>query len=183
MAKDLKANAARYAAVESVKFFKDSFVKQGFADTSFVPWKKANNPLMSKRTLYNKGVLMQSVRVKKQNLSTVVVESATSYSEIHNNGGYIIVTRQMQKFWWAKYYQFIGKIRTSKGGTVTSLSKTNRATSAKAMFCKRMAMKKVGSKIKIDQRQFMGNSKTMMDQFHAWYNGQVEVVFKDNSVK
>lgn len=39
---------------------------------------------------------------------------------------------------------------------------------------------KVGTKIKIPQRQFMGNSQTMMNQFDAFWHGQVDIVFKQH---
>lgn len=55
LANGLKKKASRYAAVELVKFFKDSSVKGRFTDTSFVLWAQTSNPMSGKRTLYNKG--------------------------------------------------------------------------------------------------------------------------------
>ncbi len=162
MATDLKKNASRYAASESVKFFKESFVKGGFSDKSFNPWKKSNTPLSGKRTLYKSGKLMQSIRKTEESESRVVVVADAEHAEIHNNGGIITVTNQMKKFFWAKHIE---------------LKKRNKK---KAYFCKYMALKKVGSKIKIDQRQFIGESKTMMDLFEKFFKGQVEVVFKQH---
>ncbi|MEA4981406.1 MAG: hypothetical protein VB066_01685 [Paludibacter sp.] len=179
MAKDLTANAQRYAGSESVKFFKESFVKEGFTDASFKAWPKTSNPMAGKRTLYGKGILMQSVRKTVQNKQRIEVESDTDYSEIQNNGGTITVTAQMKRFFWAKYYELSGKVKQTSTGRV-SHSKSNVKTSAKAEFCKRMALMKVGTKIKIPQRQFMGNSQTMMNQFDAFWRGQVDVVFKQH---
>ena len=179
MAKDLTANAQRYAGSESVKFFKESFVKEGFTDTSFTAWKKTSNPMAGKRTMYRTGTLMQSVRKVEQNKQRIVVESDTEYSELHNNGGTITVTAQMKRFFWAKYYELSGKRKQTSSGKA-SRSKYNVKTSAKAEFCKRMALMKVGTKIKIPQRQFMGNSQTMMTQFDTWYKGQVDISFKEH---
>lgn len=179
MAKDLTANAQRYAGSESVKFFKESFVNEGFTDASFKAWPKSTNPMAGKRTLYNKGVLMQSVRKVEQNKQRIVVESDTSYSEMQNNGGTITVTAQMKRFFWAKYYELSGKVKQTSTGKV-SRSKSNVKASAKAEFCKRMALMKVGTKIKIPQRQFMGNSQTMMNMFDTFYQGQVDIVFKQH---
>ncbi len=179
MAKELTANAQRYAGSESVKFFKESFVKEGFTDTSFTAWKKTSIPMAGKRTLYNKGILMQSVRKVEQNKQRIVVESNTDYSEIHNNGGTITVTPQMKRFFWAKYYELSGKVKQTSTGKA-SRSKSNVKTSAKAEFCKRMALMKVGTKIKIPQRQFMGNSQTMMNDFDSFWQGSVDVVFKQH---
>ena len=179
MAKDLTANAQRYAGSESVKFFKESFVKEGFTDTSFTAWKKTSNPMAGKRTLYNKGILMQSVRKVEQNKQRIVVESDTDYSEIQNNGGTVTVTPKMKRFFWAKFYEFSGKVKLNKEGTAASFNKSNKAISVKAMFFRRMALMKVGSKIKIPQRQFMGNSQTMMNQFDLWFSGQIEIQFRE----
>lgn len=179
MAKDLTANAQRYAGSESVKFFKESFVKEGFTDSSFKAWPKTSNPMAGKRTMYGKGILKQSVRKTEQNKQRIVVESGTDYSEIQNNGGTITVTAQMKSFFWAKFYELSGKVKQTSTGKV-SRSKSNVKSSAKAEFCRRMALMKVGTKIKIPQRQFMGNSQTMMNMFDTFYQGQVDIVFKQH---
>jgi len=177
LASDIKKDAGRYAATEAEKFFKDSFTKGGFTDVSFVAWKKTNNPMAGNRTLYRSGDLQRSVRKKHESPDRIVIESDLAYSEIQNNGGYITVTAQMVKFFWAKYYEFAGKVKTTKKGAV-SQSKSNLKTNAKAEFCKAMALKKVGSKIKVDQRQFMGESKTLMANFDKWFAGHVEFKFE-----
>lgn len=179
MAKDLTDNAQRYAGSESVKFFKESFVKEGFTDSSFKAWQKTSNPMSGKRTLYGKGILMQSIRKTVQNKQRIEVESNTDYSEIQNNGGTITVTAQMKRFFWAKYYELSGKVKKTSTGIV-SRSRSNVKISSKAEFCKRMALMEVGTKIKIPQRQFMGNSQTMMNQFDTFWRGQVDVVFKQH---
>jgi len=178
--KDLLKNASRYAGSESVKFFKESFVNEGFSDTSFVAWPKTTNPMAGKRTMYKSGTLMQSIRKVEGTMRRVVVESGTDYSEIQNNGGTITVTPQMKKFFWAKFYEFSGKVKLNKEGTAASYNKSNKAISVKAMFFRRMALMKVGSKLKIPKRQFMGNSQTMMTQFDTWYKGQVDISFKEH---
>jgi len=181
MGKDLLKDASRYAGSESVKFFKESFVKEGFTDTAFVPWKKTTNPMAGKRTMYKSGTLMQSIRKNEGTIRRIVFESKTDYSEIQNNGGTITVTPQMKKFFWAKFYEFSGKIKLSKEGTSASFrNKGNKEISQKAMFFRRMAMMKVGSKIKIPKRQFMGDSKVMMTGFDVWWKGQLEVQFKQH---
>jgi len=177
LASDIKKDASRYAATEAEKFFKNSFTKGGFTDVAFVPWKKTSNPLAGNRTLYKSGDLQRSVRKQYESQERIVIESDLLYSEIQNNGGYITVTVQMQKFFWAKYYEFSGKVKTTKSGKV-SQAKSNLRTNAKAEFCKAMALKKVGSKIKIDQRQYMGESKTLMSDFDKWFSGHIEFKFQ-----
>lgn len=169
IANDLKQNASRYAASEAVKFFKESFVKEGFTDASFQKWQRPKNPMAGKRTMYKSGNLMRSIKKQSATLSKVVVIADSDYADIHNSGGTITVTAQMKKYFWAKYYELVGKVTTNKKGAV-SLNKSNRAIGAKAMFCKRMALMPVGSKIKIPKHQFMGESKTLMNNFNEWFD-------------
>jgi len=152
------------AAAESVKFFKSSFVKGGFTDTSFKQWAGKQSPLGGKKLMYNTGALMQSIQKTEESTQRVVVSSDTAYSEIHNDGGTVTVTAQMKKFWWAQYYKFAGKPRTTTRRGRQSNSAGNRRLNAKAEYCKRMALMKVGSKIKIPQRQFIGESQTLMNE-------------------
>ena len=46
----------------------------------------------------------------------IVIESQVPYSEIHNEGGTIVVTEQMKKFFWSKYYEFAGKVTHTTNG-------------------------------------------------------------------
>lgn len=167
MGKELKKNAARYAASESVKFFKESFVKGGFTDTSFQKWPKSKSPMAGKRTMQNTLKLMRSIKKKSVTMSRVIVMAESEYADLHNNGGTITVTLQMKKYFWAKYYEY------NKKGT-------------KAEFCKAMALRKVGSKIKIPKRQFMGNSKVMMRDFDQWFGNiiktQIEPQFNNSAI-
>lgn len=182
MGKVMLANAPRFAAVESEKFFRESFVKQGFTDRAFAPWKKTENPLAGKRTLFRTGTLQRSIRKKEVSKTRVVIEADSDYAEIHNEGGTITVTVKMKKYFWYKYYQLAGidSVKTAKTGKV-SKSKKAQTTNAKAEFCKRMALLPVGTKIKINKTQFMGESATMMRQFDTWWRGQIDVIFKQNT--
>ena len=160
---NLLRDTARMAAIESVNFFKNSFVKGGFTDTSFRQWAGKQSPLGGKKLMYNTGTLMQSIQKTEENTQRVVVSSDTPYSAIHNDGGTVTVTAQMKKFWWWQYYKFAGKTKATRNGK-RSNSAGNRKLNAKAEYCKRMALMKVGSKIKIPQRQFIGESQTLMNE-------------------
>ncbi|KAA6347171.1 hypothetical protein EZS27_005340 [termite gut metagenome] len=192
MAKNLLENAHRYAGSEAVKFFKESFVKQGFIDKSLTAWQKTMNPLVGKRTLYKQGVLMQSIRKVQETPERIVVESDTPYSEIHNEGGEITVTKAMKAHFWKLYYEFAGhskkvsetaplRKRRSKKDAKMEYSKSVtlkiEKLNAQAEFCKRMALMKEGSKIKIPKRQFMGHSDTLVKQFDKWFTGEISTQF------
>ena len=177
-AKQITKNAPRYAASESVKFFNDSFRLQGFNDVTFTPWPKSANPLAGKLTLYNTGNLMRSIRKTVETPNQVVIESSLIYSEIQNNGGIIIVTEKMKKFFWAKYRELMdNRSKTLKTGGYNN-TKSNRNISAKAQFCKSMALKKVGSQIKIPARKFMGHSQILINNLDSFFKQDIEVKFK-----
>ena len=162
-------------AVESQKFFMDGFRKGGWTDKSFQPWQARKSPLGGKKILIGKDNtmnLMQSIQALEENESRVRVGSELEYAETHNEGASITVTANMKKFWWAKYYELSGKVKTTSRGR-TSKSKTNLRANAKAEYCRHMALMKVGTKIKIPKRQFIGESKTLLDEFEKWFADEV----------
>jgi phage gpG-like protein len=171
IARGLLLDVSRHAASESVKFFKESFVRQGFTNTSFSPWPKSQTPFAGKRTMYKSGTLMQSIRVQECSIRRVMVE-ALDYGEMHNNGGYITVTKGMKAHFWKLYYYLTGRESTNR--------RTMKKISSKALFCKRMALMKVGAKIKIPKRQYIGHSETMMNQFDADFKARCEKIFKQH---
>ena len=160
LAESLKHKAARIAGSESVKFFKESFVKQGFTDTSFEAWLKTQNPLAGKRTMYKSGKLMQSIRKTEETTKRVTVIADSDYAEIQNSGGYIVVTLKMKNFFWAKHIEFKDKNKK------------------KAEFCKAMALKKEGDKIKIPPNKFIGNSQTLLNILKEQFEVELHTAFK-----
>jgi hypothetical protein len=79
-----------------------------------------------------------------------------------NEGGTVVVTAKMKRFFWAMYYQNVTKAK--KGS-----KKQAQKLSDEAMKWKRMAMMKLGTKMKIEQRQFLG------------WHPQVDKIIKDNA--
>ena len=174
IARKVKSKAARIAANEAQKFFKGSFAKGGFTDRSFNRWQQSGSPMGAKKTLYGLGNLMHSVRPSETSENRVVIRSDTPYSDIHNSGGTITVTEKMKSFWWAKYYELSGKVKKTKSGRASG-AKANLKVSKKAEFCRAMALMKVGTKIKIPQRRFMGESATLMKQLDDWFKNEIAV--------
>lgn len=104
--------------------------------------------------LVQTGKLRRSIRSQVRGQS-VVFSSSEPYAAIHNEGGTLTVTAKMRRFFWAKYYEAGGKIKYNKSG---SMSKGSIRLSAEAEMWQKMALKKVGSKIVIPQRQFLGDA-------------------------
>lgn len=174
IARQIVSNAPRYAATESVKFFRENFVRGGFLDRSLQPWQQSRSPLAGKRTLFGTGNLMRSIRPRSVDKSGVVVESDTPYSALQNDGGTITVTEQMKKYWWAQYYKHAGKLKKTSRGRI-SQSAGNRRENRKAAFCRAMALMRTGSQIKIPAHKFIGDSHTLMSNLEKWVDMQIQM--------
>ena len=105
--------------------------------------------------------------------------SGNPSAQIHNEGGDITVTAKMKKFFWAKYYELGGKVKYKKDG---STSKGNIKISEDAEFFRNMALMKVGSKIHIPKRQFIGHApevdKAVKKIFDSTLKLRLETVIK-----
>lgn len=86
----------------------------------------------------------------------VTIQNTLVYAQIHNDGGEITVTKRMKQFFWSQYYKkgLVGGMYESGKGKKSK--QKAEALSKEAEFWRNMALKKVGSTIKIPQRQFMG---------------------------
>ena len=75
----------------------------------------------------------------------------------HNEGCEIVVTKKMKGYFWRKHYDAVGAFDRKKDGT-RSNDKRTLQLAGEAEFWKFMALKKVGSTIKIPRRRFLGSS-------------------------
>jgi len=138
-------------AVELLEEFNKNFDRKAFFTQ---PWQP--------RQRQGKGSLMIATGALRRSLSKQVTKegirftSSLPYANIHNEGGEIVVTKRMKRFFWAKYYEAAGNVKMTKKGI--SKTKSNIALSALAQFWKAMALKKEGSKIVMPQRRFIGSS-------------------------
>lgn len=88
----------------------------------------------------------------------VTIQNTAEYAQIHNEGGHIPVTVKMKRFFWAKYYEIGLAGQLYKSGKGKRMKQKADALSGEAGFWKGMALKRVGSKIRIPKRQFLGDS-------------------------
>ena len=91
--------------------------------------------------------------------------SSLPYASIHNEGGEITVTEKMKRFFWAMYYKASGAVTKTK-------SQRNERLTIEAEQWKALALMKVGQKIKIEKRQFIGD--------HPQVQQAVQNVWNDN---
>ena len=116
----------------------------------------------TKLTYHRGSLMMRTGRLRKSLLSPkvtsngIIWSSSLPYADIHNNGGEMRVTPQMRKFFWAKYYQTSSATTKKKNGEASS-SARNKKLSIEAEQWKALALKPIGSIIKIEKRQFIGS--------------------------
>lgn len=126
---DIKRKILNDIRVELSDEFDRNFQRKAFFDQSWPP-RKMRNPKGS--LLMVTGKLRRSIRCRVDT-DSVVWETSERYAAIHNYGGTITVTAKMKKFFWYKH----------------------KATKDDAW--KWMALMKVGTQIRIPQRQFLGD--------------------------
>lgn len=108
----------------------------------------------------------------------VAFTSSVPYARIHNEGGTITVTRRMKGYFWIKYREAMGKMGYTLKGELRRTPK-NRQLSSDAEFYRAMALKKVGSKIVIPRRQFIGTHPDLEKLLQEIAKENVKEVFND----
>lgn len=127
--------------------FDQNFEREGYFSEA---WSRRKSPVHGGRSghlLEDTGALRGSIRSEIRG-DSVFFFSDLPYAGIHNEGGEIVVTARMKRFFWGKYREANGGSWGRRGETAS------RGTEAE--FWKLMALKKVGTAIKIPRRQFLG---------------------------
>lgn len=157
-------NASRVAGVYMRDYFKDNIgQRKGMPENgSLRPFRGREFTLTkdtNKNPLRISGNLMNSIRIISINGDRVVVgidnEKVSKYADVMQNGGDIVVTKKMKSYFWAKYYETTGSQIYSVKTKGLTKTKKNRGLSHDAEIYRAMALKKVGSVIKIEARTFM----------------------------
>lgn len=132
--------------------FDQNFERQAFFNEA---WERRKSPVHGTRSghlLVNTGALRGSIQSKVDG-DSVVFWSDLPYAGIHNDGGEIIVTARMKKFFWRKYRDNFTGEGTGKKGWGRGNKKDMEPEEA---FWHMMALKKVGSVVRIPRRRFIG---------------------------
>jgi phage gpG-like protein len=158
IANGILADLPRYASVTALNFFQDSFVKQGWDDGTFTAWSARKGGTDSGRAvLTDTSYLQNELRIAQAAKRVVRIVNDAPYASIHNNGGTVTIpiTDKMRKYFWAKFKE-TGENRY-----------------------KAMALtKKRAFTFVMPQRQFMGNSRTLLTQLDKWLLNQLQTRFK-----
>lgn len=133
--------------------FDRNFERKAFFDKKWSPTKLHNN---RGSLMVRSGMLRRSIRSPKTTTRGITWSSSQPQAKILNEGGEIVVTEKMKKFFWAMYYKSSGGLTKTKTGRVAATQK-NQRLSGEASQWKALALQKVGSRMKIEQRQYLGH--------------------------
>lgn len=150
IAETLKQDVRRYAKVYCLQWFDDSFQNQGFTDDSFKAWDNRKNPdrRQGGAILTDTAFLRRSLAVLGEADTSIKFGTHVPYAAIHNNGGRIRAVQYVR-----------GHHRTRKG--------------------KREQVKPFSRRLnaKVPQRQFIGESKKMMEGLDTWVINEIQKRF------
>jgi phage gpG-like protein len=144
------------AEIKGTDFIHSNFEKQGFTDSAFQAWKpkkESNTYNLLRVTNY----LYKSVHVSESSKERIVWTADATYASIHNEGGVlsIPITERSRKYFWYMF-KATGKAKWKW----MALTKKERMT------------------IKIDKRQFMGDSVTFRNEWDAHVRQEILQRFK-----
>jgi phage gpG-like protein len=171
-AEKLKQEIPTLVGTEAVTFFKQGFRNGGFTDTSLIKWQKGYKSAGA--TLVKGGHLRDSIQIISLSPQMVRVGSiGIRYAKLHNEGGIMPLSAQQKKYFWAKYYELVGKNKTSKGNSRTGSAADLR--SSQAMAYKRMALAKT---LKFPKRQFIGESVELGNRIAKSVSNRFQTLLK-----
>lgn len=132
--------------------FDRNFERQAFFNDT---WARRKSPTRPGGTiLVDTGTLRRSVRSRTTD-DSITFYTDLPYAAIHNDGGEIVVTEKMKRFFWHKYYEATGSFGRKKNGERRN-DKRTRQLSTEADFWRFMALKRAGTTIRIPRRRFLG---------------------------
>lgn len=144
--------------------FQDNFRKGGYVDASLTPWQVTKRQQSGSRAAgANYGPLLSGRKMLFGAIKyipgdgSVIVRNDLKYAPIHNEGGTVMptVTPAMRAHAWKMYYAATGKRKGAK-------RKKDTGENPEAQRWKALALtKKKKLKVRIPQRKFLGESKTL----------------------
>lgn len=179
-ANDLFTNLLKDIRTDLKEEFDRNFERKAFFNEPWAVTKRHNN---RGSLMMRSGDLRKSIGASiDYNGGKIIFTSSLPYASIHNQGGVIIITAKMKKYFWAMYYKASGAITTKASGAA-SKSKRNVTLSAEAEFWKAMALKKVGDKITITKRQYIGNHQNVKNIVKQDIDNAVQAMGKQLAIQ
>jgi hypothetical protein len=154
--RDFIQNILSDLRVDLTDEFDRNFERKAFFDK---PWESTKFPNHRGSLMMRTGKTRRSIR-DKQTGTNISWSSSLPHANLMNEGGEVVVTERMKRFFWAMFYKSDGAItmKRDKGkNVVVRNTGRNKRLSAEAQMWRNLALQKVGSKMKIKQRQFIGD--------------------------
>ena len=153
--KKVVARILKDIQVEMSDEFDKNFERQAFFSEK---WQRRKSPIRNegRAILTDTGGASEKYR-KSDNGKQHYLLYLSALCAIHNDGGEIVVTKRMKRFFWHKYYEATGAFGRRKDGKLRK-DKRNVRLDTEADFWMFMALKKAGSTIRIPRRRFLGTS-------------------------
>lgn len=146
-------NIIKDVKTELMDEFDRNFERKAFFDKSWPQTKLINRKgSMMART----NNLRRGYRAKIQG-EKIAFSNSLPYASIQNEGGEIIVTAKMKKYFWAMYYQAAGGITYNIKSREAAKTKRNERLSIEARQFKALALMPIGKKITIPSRRVIGD--------------------------
>jgi phage gpG-like protein len=141
-------------AVELADEFDKNFERQAFFDR---PWPQRQHMPGGNTLNVHGGAGLRGSILHSHGGGKILFTSNLPYASIHNQGGTIVVTAAMKRYFWYMHLQAANAIEVYNEESKKQVNnKRTRALSATADYYKALALKKVGSKLVIPQRQYIG---------------------------
>lgn len=156
--------------------FDRNFERQSFFSSAWERHRSPSRP--GGHILLDKGNLRRSIGARSDE-NSITFSSDLPYAEIHNKGGEIEVTAKMKRYFWHKYYEAVGAFGRKKNGEKRN-DKRNARLSEMAEFYKHMALMKVGSKVRIPKRTFLGTAPELESKVTGIIQKNLEEYFNSN---
>lgn len=169
--------------------FQEGFRQGGFQDNGTQAWQRKKRPDKYGPLMSSRQNLYGSIYYHPDDYS-VTVGTSVPYAEIHNEGGEIVVTPRMKRFFRAKAYEAAGTFgRKKTNGMAPKKQKTisdrqfyawmHTATlTPEAEFWCALSMKPVGATIKIPKRQFIGESLELTDKINNTIEKEINKILQ-----
>lgn len=150
--------------VELFDEFDRNFERKAFFDQ---PWPAEKYPAHRGSLLMRSGALRRSLKATSSG-KEIRFSSSVPYAGLQNDGGVLVVTPGMKKYFWAMYYK--------AGGAAGGSGARKARFSAEAAYWKGLALKKVGSQIKITARPFIGYHRQVDQTVERVINGHMRII-------
>lgn len=145
--------APTFASIEAEKFFKRSFLNQGFTDRALVKWdERKDDTRPGGAVLTSTGNLRDSIQIAKVSQKQVALINGAPYAKIHNEGGRIRVVQYIRP-------------HTRNNLFGRGIRAQIQAHSRKVDFT-------------MPKRQFMGHSETLANNFDGWMANEIAKAVK-----